>query len=68
MDRHYFRSIYFREPSGILFEVATDGPGFVVDQSVEGLGQNLRLPPGFEPMRAEIERVLPPLESALVTE
>jgi glyoxalase family protein len=55
MDRQYFRSIYFREPGGVLFEVATMGPGFAVDESVDCLGQNLKLPPWEEPHRAEIE-------------
>lgn len=64
MDRNYFHSIYFREPSGILFEIATDGPGFAIDEPLEALGTSLKLPPAFEPMRAEIERVLPPLERA----
>jgi glyoxalase family protein len=63
MDRCYFRSIYFREPNGILFEIATDGPGFTVDESSSALGQSLKLPPAYEPMRAEIERILPPLEN-----
>jgi glyoxalase family protein len=62
MDRKYFRSIYFREPSGILFEIATDGPGFTIDEKAGALGQALQLPPAFEPMRTEIERSLPPLE------
>jgi glyoxalase family protein len=64
MDRNYFRSIYFREPNGILFEIATDGPGFTIDENAEALGQSLKLPATFEPMRTEIERVLPPLENA----
>src|SRR5688572_26291880 len=50
-ERHYFRSIYFREPGGVLFEFATDGPGFAIDESVEALGQSLRLPPWLEPHR-----------------
>lgn len=65
MDRNYFHSIYFREPNGILFEIATDGPGFTIDESPAALGQSLKLPPVFEPMRVEIERVLPPLEVGL---
>jgi glyoxalase family protein len=65
MDRNYFHSIYFREPSGILFEIATDGPGFAIDEAPEALGQSLKLPPAYEPMRAEIERMLPPLETAV---
>jgi glyoxalase family protein len=61
IDRQYFHSIYFREPGGILFEIATDGPGFTADESVEQLGENLKLPPQYESHRAEIERVLPPI-------
>lgn len=61
MDRQYFHSIYFREPGGILFEIATDAPGFQIDEPRERLGQQLRLPPWYESRRAEIERVLPPL-------
>lgn len=61
-DRQYFHSIYFREPGGVLFEIATDGPGFTGDEDVEHLGERLSLPPFLEPRRAEIEAVLPPLE------
>lgn len=60
-DRCYFRSIYYREPSGVLFEVATDEPGFAVDESPATLGAALRLPPWLEASRAAIERALPPL-------
>ena len=60
-DRNYFRSIYFREPGGILFEIATDDPGFAVDEPVGALGQALKLPPVLEPHRKEIEAVLPAL-------
>jgi len=60
-DRNYFRSIYAREPSGVLFEVATDGPGFLVDEKMETLGSSLRLPAKLEAHRAEIEAALPPL-------
>ena len=63
-DRQYFRSIYFREPGGVLFEVATDGPGFTTDESVGELGTGLRLPRWLEPDRAAIERALPPLPVA----
>jgi glyoxalase family protein len=63
IDRFYFHSIYFREPGGILFEIATDGPGFTVDEPAEGLGETLKLPPQYEPHRAEIERILPPINS-----
>jgi glyoxalase family protein len=62
LDRNYFRSIYFREPGGVLFEIATDVPGFAVDEPVASLGQALKLPAFLEPRRAEIEKVLPPLE------
>ena len=58
-DRCYFQSIYFREPGGVLFEVATAGPGFAVDESPELLGRELKLPPWEEPHRADIERGLP---------
>ncbi len=61
IDRTYFRSVYFREPGGVLFEVATDGPGFAIDEDRDRLGENLMLPPQFEPMRSEIEGVLPPI-------
>ena len=58
-DRQYFRSIYFREPGGVLFEVATVAPGFTVDETLQGLGQDLKLPPWEEPNRPEIEAGLP---------
>ena len=58
-DRHYFRSVYFREPGGVLFEIATDVPGFAVDEPVASLGQALKLPPSLEPRRREIEAALP---------
>jgi len=61
IDRFYFHSIYFREPGGILFEIATEGPGFTADEPAEHLGENLKLPPQYEEHRAEIERVLPPI-------
>jgi glyoxalase family protein len=61
IDRHYFHSIYFREPGGVLFEIADDGPGFAVDGTVEDLGAKLILPPWYEPRRAEIEARLVPL-------
>jgi glyoxalase family protein len=61
MDRQYFHSIYFREPGGILFEIATDPPGFGIDEAPEALGRDLKLPPWLEPRRADIERILPPL-------
>ena len=62
VDRSYFHSIYYREPGGVLFEIATDGPGFAVDEPLEQLGRSLRLPPWYESRRAEIEAHLPPLE------
>ncbi len=61
IDRAYFKSIYYREPAGVLFEIATDQPGFAIDESVETLGQKLSLPPRLEPHRAEIEAALPKL-------
>jgi glyoxalase family protein len=61
IDRFWFRSIYFREPGGVLFELATDGPGFAVDEPLEGLGQRLVLPPWLEANRQRIEAALPPL-------
>ncbi len=61
MDRQYFHSIYFREPGGVLFEIATDPPGFTFDEPPEGLGQELRLPPWLEPQRSQIEEILPRL-------
>jgi glyoxalase family protein len=63
LDRQYFRSIYFREPGGVLFEIATDPPGFIIDESPDALGTALKLPPWLEPQRADIERRLPPLRS-----
>jgi glyoxalase family protein len=59
MDRNYFHSIYFREPGGVLFEIATDPPGFTFDESLEELGNNLRLPPPLEKQRSQIEAILP---------
>ena len=61
IDRFWFRSIYFREPSGVLFEIATLGPGFTADESLETLGEALTLPPAFESMREQVEKVLTPL-------
>jgi glyoxalase family protein len=60
-DRNYFRSVYFREPGGVLFEIATDDPGFAVDEPAESLGTALKLPRFLEPRRAELEAKLPPL-------
>jgi glyoxalase family protein len=61
IDRFYFRSVYFREPSGVLFEIATIGPGFAVDEDAEHLGERLSLPPDFEPLRERLELTLRPL-------
>jgi glyoxalase family protein len=61
IDRFYFRSIYFREPSGVLFEIATLGPGFTVDEPLEHLGEKLSLPPDFEHLREEVEPRLRPV-------
>lgn len=62
VDRFYFRSVYFREPGGMLFEIATDDPGFTVDEPAESLGQSLKLTAEHEPLRARIEAALPVLE------
>jgi glyoxalase family protein len=64
IDRYYFRSIYFREPGGVLFEIATDGPGFATDEDAEHLGERLSLPPFLEGRREEIEARLDPIEAA----
>ena len=61
IDRFYFRSVYFREPSGVLFELATMGPGFTADEPLETLGEALSLPPAYEHLRERIEQVLTPL-------
>jgi len=61
IDRFYFRSVYFREPSGVLFELATMGPGFTTDEPAEHLGERLSLPPAFEHLREQLEGVLTPL-------
>jgi len=61
IDRFYFKSIYFREPSGVLFEIATIGPGFATDEPAEHLGERLSLPPAFEHLREQLEPVLTPL-------
>jgi glyoxalase family protein len=66
IDRFYFRSIYFREPSGVLFEIATLGPGFTVDEPLEHLGEKLSLPPDFEHLRAEVEQNLKPVRNPRV--
>jgi glyoxalase family protein len=66
IDRFYFRSIYFREPSGVLFEIATLGPGFAVDEDPEHLGEKLSLPPDYEHLRERIEPALTPIENPRV--
>lgn len=66
IDRFYFKSIYFREPGGVLFELATDGPGFATDEDAAHLGEKLALPPFLEPQRAAIEAGLKPIEPVLL--
>ena len=61
-DRQYFRSVYFLEPGGVLFEIATDGPGFTVDEAEPALGMDLKLPSFLESRRKEIEAALPPFQ------
>ena len=61
LDRTYFHSIYFREPGGVLFEIATDPPGFATDESADTLGEALKLPPWLEALRPKIEAALPPI-------
>jgi glyoxalase family protein len=61
IDRYYFKSVYFREPSGVLFEIATLGPGFTTDEPLEHLGERISLPPPFEHLREQVERTLTPL-------
>jgi len=61
IDRYYFRSVYFREPGGVLYELATDGPGFTGDEDLEHLGERLSLPPFLEDRREEIEGRLTPI-------
>jgi glyoxalase family protein len=61
LDRNYFTSIYFREPGGVLFEVATAGPGFTVDEPPEHLGEALKLPPQYEADRQHLEQTLTPV-------
>jgi len=67
IDRFWFRSIYFREPSGVLFEIATLGPGFATDEDPEHLGEELILPPAFEHLRAQVEPILTPLPNPRAT-
>jgi glyoxalase family protein len=61
LDRNYFTSIYFREPGGVLFEVATAGPGFLIDEDISSLGQSLKLPDQYEPFRSQIEKAVVPI-------
>ena len=61
IDRFYFKSVYFREPGGILYELATIGPGFTTDEPLETLGERLALPPDFERLREQVEPLLTPL-------
>ena len=63
IDRNYFNSIYFREPGGVLYEIATDPPGFTVDEPLETLGSELKLPAQYEPYRSRIEAALPPVHA-----
>jgi glyoxalase family protein len=63
IDRFYFRSIYFTEPSGVLFEIATIGPGFTIDEPLEHLGEKLSLPPAFEHLRDQVEPTLTPIHN-----
>jgi len=62
IDRCYFHSVYFREPGGVLFELATDPPGFSIDEPAATLGESLKLPPWLEPHREKIEHALPPIQ------
>ena len=64
IDRTYFHSVYFREPGGVLFEIATDPPGFAVDERPEDLGKHLKLPQWLEPVRGKLEQLLPPVKTA----
>ena len=63
IDRHWFRSVHFRDPNGLLFSIATEGPGFTVDEPLDELGETVKLPPALEPRRGEILAALPPLDS-----
>jgi glyoxalase family protein len=67
IDRFYFKSIYFREPSGVLFEIATMGPGFTADEPLESLGEKLSLPPNYEQYRDQVEKMLTPLPNPRAT-
>ena len=61
IDRNYFFSLYFREPGGVIFELASGNPGFTVDEPLDELGTHLKLPAQYEPMRSKIEKILMPL-------
>ncbi|MGH7763719.1 MAG: hypothetical protein ACREOM_04800 [Candidatus Dormibacteraceae bacterium] len=61
IDRWYFKSIYYREPGGVLFEIATDAPGFTIDENRQSLGTNLSLPPWFQVRRDRLDETLPPI-------
>lgn len=63
INRDYFFSLYFREPGGVLFEIATDNPGFATDETIENLGSSLQLPDQYKAMRSEIEKMLPELQT-----
>ena len=63
IDRYWFKSVYFREPSGVLFEIATMGPGFAVDEDPQHLGERLILPPRFEHLRDQLEVTLTPIHA-----
>jgi glyoxalase family protein len=65
IDRFWFKSVYFLEPGGVLFELATDGPGFAVDEDKEALGERLVLPPWLETHRGSIEKALPELKAVI---
>src|SRR4029077_18323994 len=67
IDRYYFKSVYFREPSGVLFEIATLGPGFTTDEPLEHLGERMSLPPNFEHLREQVERTLTSLPNQRAT-
>ena len=67
IDRYYFKSVYFREPGGVLFEIATLGPGFTTDEPLEHLGERISLPPPFEHLREQVERTLTPLPNLRAT-
>jgi glyoxalase family protein len=67
IDRYYFKSVYFREPNGVLFEIATLGPGFTTDEPLEHLGERISLPPPFEHLREHVERTLTPLPNPRAT-